>query len=70
MAQALEDILNVPMWVDQATVSKAGIEAHPEQVVMEASIGFLLVRRARAALKSFKVNHEDEFPPDEEEDPE
>ena len=47
----LKEILDCPHGVDQATIPKAGIEAAPEQVVLNYSIGLARIRKARALLE-------------------
>ena len=51
LRESLSDIIECPHGVDQATISKEGIEAHPEQVILEYSIGLQRVQRARKILK-------------------
>jgi hypothetical protein len=50
LREALQEIVDCPQWVDQATVPRAGIEAAPHQVVMNMSVGLIRLRKARAAL--------------------
>lgn len=57
---ALEDIMECPVSVDQATVPKAGIEAAPGQVVLEMSMGLLKHRKARDALALVKGEEKEE----------
>ena len=47
----LVEILSCPMWIDPATVPSAGIDAAPEQVVLNASFGYLRLKRAQKAIK-------------------
>ena len=47
---ALEELCSCPQWVDEATVPKAGIEAAPQQVVVNMSVALLKLRKARAAI--------------------
>ena len=50
LEEIIKDFLDCPRWIDDATVPKGGIEVAPEQVVFNASIGLLRIRRARKAL--------------------
>lgn len=43
-------ILESPMWPDQATVPMGGVEACPEQVVLNASIGLIKIRNLEDAI--------------------
>ena len=43
--QLLDDTFNSPYSIDDATVPKAGIEAHPEQVVLQYSISYTKYQR-------------------------
>ena len=47
---ALEELCSCPQWVDEATVPKAGIEAAPQQVVVNMSVALLKLRKARAVI--------------------
>jgi hypothetical protein len=53
LVEVLQEILNVPMFVDRATVPRNGIDSNTEQVVFEASIGYARILKARKALKPF-----------------
>ena len=50
LREALAELLSCPFHVENATVPRAGIEAAPEQVVLNASVGLMRWRKARAAL--------------------
>ena len=50
LLEALEELCACPQWVDEATVPKAGIEAAPQQVVVNMSVALLKLRKARAAI--------------------
>ena len=54
LLDALEDLLECPYHIDEATVSKAGLEAtmnaNPHQVVGNMSVALARVRKARAAI--------------------
>ena len=51
VVDALREITEeCPQGVDPATVPQAGIEAAPQQVVINMSVGLLRLRKARAAL--------------------
>lgn len=54
LLEALEDLLECPYHIDEATVSKAGLEAtmnaNPHQVVGNMSVALARVRKARAAI--------------------
>ena len=58
LLEALEDLLECPYHIDEATVSKAGLEAtmnaNPRQVVGNMSVALLRVRKARAAIAKAK----------------
>jgi len=47
LREGINELLECPMWVDQATVPKAGVEANPKQVVIEASISLLKIRKLK-----------------------
>jgi len=53
LADALKELLECPFNVDAATVPRAGIEAAPEQVMLEVSVDLLRWRKAREALTSY-----------------
>lgn len=44
MAEALHDLLDCPRWIDEATIPKAGIEAAPQQVVVNMSVAWLKIQ--------------------------
>lgn len=50
LLDALKEICDCPQWIDEATVSKAGIEAAPQQVIMNMSVALVRLRKARAAI--------------------
>lgn len=50
MREALQAFLECPRWVDEATVPKAGIEANPNQVVVNMSVSLTKIRNAEQAL--------------------
>ena len=50
LLEALEELCECSQWVDEATVPKAGIEAAPQQVVVNMSVALLRLRKARAAI--------------------
>jgi hypothetical protein len=44
---ALRDLMECPRWLDEATIPAAGIEAAPQQVVFNLSVGYSKVKRAK-----------------------
>lgn len=50
LLEALKGICDCPQFVDEATVPKAGIEAAPQQVVVNMSVALVRLRKARAAI--------------------
>lgn len=50
LVEALEEICGCPQWADPATIPKAGIEAAPNQVVLNMSVGLRRIRKAEAAI--------------------
>jgi hypothetical protein len=50
LLEALQEIMDCPYDIDQATVPKAGIDAAPEQVVGMMSMALWKYRKARKAL--------------------
>jgi hypothetical protein len=50
LVEALEEICDCPRWPDPATIPKAGIEAAPNQVVLNMSVGLRRIRKAEAAI--------------------
>ena len=50
LLEALEALCACPQWVDEATIPKAGIDAAPQQVVINMSVGLVRLRNARAAI--------------------
>lgn len=47
-------LVDCPHFIDEATVSKEGIEINPEQVVLQYSIGWVRIQKARALLKKLE----------------
>lgn len=55
LIEALEELLGCPISVDEATVPKVGVhEAPPYQVVVNASIAWTRLQKAREVLKNYK----------------
>lgn len=50
LLEALKEICDCPQWIDEATVPEAGIEAAPQQVIMNMSVALVRLRKARAAI--------------------
>ena len=50
LLEVLQEICDCPQWVDEATVPKSGIEAAPQQVVLNMSVALMRMRKARAAI--------------------
>lgn len=53
--RALRDLMECPRWLDEATVAKGGIDAHPEQVVFNMSVGYLKIKRAKEIVDRVSV---------------
>lgn len=51
--KAMQDILDSPRWIDEATVPKAGIAAAPQQVVFNASILFPRIQKLREFISKY-----------------
>jgi len=51
---AVEELLDCPYSVDEATIPKAGVMAAPGQVIMEYSISFLRIRKLRRLIKKIR----------------
>lgn len=59
LVEALEQLLDCPYVIEQATIPKAGIEAAPQQVVGTLHVNLMRMRKARAALATHRsANHE------------
>ena len=58
LQQALEELLECPYDFDAATISKGGLEEtmriNPSQVVVNMSVAYMRLRKARAALAAAK----------------
>lgn len=52
--EALEDLLDCPYDIDQATVPKAGIDAAPQQIVGTMCVSLARMRALRVAVKTFR----------------
>lgn len=52
LRMALAAFLECPVTVDQATVPKAGVEACPEQVVVNFSCSLIKLRNAAKAIEN------------------
>jgi hypothetical protein len=50
LLEALKEICDCPQFVDEATVPKTGIEAAPQQVIMNMSVALVRLRKARVAI--------------------
>jgi hypothetical protein len=55
LLEALKEICGCPQFVDEATVPKAGIEAAPQQVIVNMSVALVRLRKARAAIAKAEV---------------
>jgi hypothetical protein len=55
LLEALKEICDCPQWVDEATVPKAGIEAAPQQVVVNMSVALVRLRKAKTAIAKAEV---------------
>lgn len=55
LLEALKEICGCPQFVDEATVPKAGIEAAPQQVVINMSVALVRLRKAKAAIAKAEV---------------
>lgn len=51
LLEALEEIINCPMWVKDYSCLMKGVDVAPELVVYNASIGYLRIERAREAIR-------------------
>ena len=51
MREALEELLQSPYVISEATIPKSGIETEPEQVVGTLHVGLIRYRKAKAALE-------------------
>jgi hypothetical protein len=47
----VQHLVECPFRIDEATVPKAGIQAAPEQVVVNISLSWVWLERARLAMK-------------------
>lgn len=54
LRDALKYFIEMKLVIDDATVPRGGIEVFPEQVVYNASIGYLRIKRVREALRMGK----------------
>jgi len=54
LLDVIEEIINCPQCVDEATVPSGGIEVNPGQVVMNLSVSLARIRKARAAIAAMK----------------
>ena len=50
--EVLEEICNCPRWVDEATIPKAGIDAAPQQVILNMSVSLIRLRKAQTIIES------------------
>ena len=50
LRDALEEIINCPQSVDEATIPAGGVEVNPAQVILMISVSLVRIRKARAAL--------------------
>lgn len=52
LRDVLEEIINCPQSVDEATIPAGGVEVNPAQVILTMSVSLVRIRKARAALAS------------------
>ena len=57
LLEALKEIADCPQFIDEATVPKAGIEAAPQQVIVNMSVALVRLRKARAAIDKAEGDH-------------
>jgi hypothetical protein len=55
LLEALKEICDCPQLIDEVTVSKAGIEAAPQQVIVHIFVALVRLRKAQAAIAKAEV---------------
>jgi hypothetical protein len=54
LVELLEELINCPHSLDIATIPKDGIDKNPKQVVLQYSIGFIRIQKAKELINKIK----------------
>ena len=54
LRDALDEIINCPQSVDEATIPAGGVEVNPAQVILTMSVSLVRIRKARAVLAAME----------------